>query len=114
MKTVLVIILFLIFGNVYSQNLFLDHKTVGNVEFRNSVTLGHQFDGVIRPPMVTIYLWDLKSTEPKLLLTEKWESDNWHYHSFDVSGWKTSSYKFIVGFGKDITREIEFFVWNRK
>ncbi len=114
MKTVLVIILFLIFGIVYSQNLSLDYKTVGNVESRNSITLGHKFDGVNGPPMVSIYLWDLKSIEIKLLLTEKRESDNWHYHSFDVSGWKTGSYRFIVGFGKDTFEEIEFFVWNRK
>ena len=114
MKTVVIIILFLIFSNVYSQNLSLDYKTVGNVESRNSITLGHQFDGVIGPPMVTIYLWDLQTNETKLLLTEKWESDNWDYHSFNVTGWKTGSYKFIVGFGKDSTREIEFFVWNRK
>lgn len=114
MKTVVVIILFFIFSNVYPQNLSLDYKTVGNVESRSSITLGHQFDGVDGPPMVTIYLWDLQSNETKLLLTEKWESDNWDYHSFNVSEWKTGSYKFIVGFGKDSTREIEFFVWNRK
>jgi len=112
MKTMGVIILFLIYSNVYSQSLKLDYKNVGDVNYHNSITIGHQFDGT--PPMVTIYLLDLQSNETKLLLEEKWESDNWHYHSFDVSDYKTGSYKFIVGFGKDSSKEIEFFVWNRK
>ena len=114
MKTTGLIILFIIINNAYSQSLKLDYKNVGDIWYHNSITLGHQFDGVNEPPMVAIYLWDLKSNETKLLLTEKWESDNWHYHSFNVSGWKTGTYKFIVGFGKDTSEEIEFFVWNRK
>lgn len=114
MKTTVTIILFLIFSNAYSQSLSLDYKNVGEVNYHNSITLGHQFDAVNGPPMVTIYLWDLQSNENIFLLTEKWESDNWHYHSFDVTGWKTGAYKFIVGFGKDTSSEIEFFVWNRK
>ena len=112
MKTTVTIILFLIFSNAYSQSLSLDYKNVGEVNYQNSITLGHQFDGT--PPMVTIYLLNLRTNETKILLTEKWESDNWHYHSFDVTGWKTGAYKFIVGFGKDTSSEIEFFVWNRK
>ena len=112
MKTVIVIILFLIINNAYSQSLKLDYKNAGDVNYHNSITLGHQYDGI--PPMVTIYLWNLQSNETKLLLTEKWESDNWHFHSFDVSNYENGSYKFIVGFGKDTTKEIEFFVWNRK
>ena len=63
--------------------------------------------------MVTIYLWNLQSNEAKLLLTEKWESENWHYHSIDISNYENGSYKFIVGFGKGTSKEIEFFVWNR-
>lgn len=112
MKTVIVIILFLFISNVYSQSLKLDYKNVGDVNYQNSITLGHQFEGT--PPTVTFYLWNLQSNETKLLLTEKWESDNWHYHSFNVSDYKTGSYKFIVGFGKATSKEIEFFVWNRK
>lgn len=114
MKTIVTILLFLISSSAYSQFLSLDYKNAGEVNYHTSITLGHQYDGVNVPPMVTIYLWDLQSNETKLLLTEKWESDNWHYHSFDVNAWKTGSYKFIVGFGKDISREIEFLVWNRK
>ena len=94
MKTVIVIILFLIISNSYSQSLKLDYKNVGDVNYHNSITLGHQFDGT--QPMVNIYLWALQTNETKLLTKEKWESDNWHYHSFDVIEWKTESYKFIV------------------
>ena len=114
MKLILTIILFIITSNVYPQSLSLDYKNVGEVNYHNTITLGHQLDGVNGPPMVTIYLWDERTTEPRLLLTEKWESDNWHYHSFDVIGWKNGSYRFIVGFGKDTSKEIEFLVWNRK
>lgn len=113
MKTTVTIILFLICSSVYSQSLSLDYKNVGDVNYHTSITLGHQYDGVNGPPMVTIYLWDLQSNETKILLTEKWESDNWHYHSFNVSKYENGSYKFIVGFGKDTTKEIEFMVWNR-
>ena len=112
MKTTVTILLFLIFSNAYSQSLSLDYKNVGDVNYHNSITLGHQYDGT--PPMVSIYLWNLQSNETTHLLTEKWESDNWHYHSFDVSSYENGSYKFIVGFGKDTTKEIEFLVWNRK
>lgn len=114
MKINVTIILFLICSSALSQSLSLDYKNVGEVNYHTSITLGHQYDGVNGPPMVTIYLLNLQTNETKLLLTEKWESDNWHYHSFDVTGWKTGSYKFIVGFGKDTSEEIEFFVWNRK
>lgn len=113
MKTSVVIILFLICSSTYSQSLKLDYKNVGDVNYHNSITLGHQYDGVNGPPMVTIYLLNLQTNETKLLLTEKWESDNWHYHSFDVSTYENGLYKFIVGLGKDITKEIEFLVWNR-
>ena len=112
MKTTGIVILFLIISSVYSQSLKLDYENVGDVNYHNSITLGHQFDSM--PPMVTIYLWDLQTNETKLLLTEKWESRHWHYHSFNVSDYKTGTYKFIVGFGKDTSKEIEFFVWNRK
>lgn len=114
MKTTVTIILFLIFSNAYSQFLSLDYKNVGDVNYHTSITLGHQFDAVNGSPMVSIYLWNLQSNETKLLLTEKWESDNWHYHSFDVSKYANGSYKFIVGFGKYTSKEIEFIVWNRK
>lgn len=112
MKTVIVIILFFIISNAYSQSINLNYKNVGETNDHNSITLGHQYDGI--PPMVSIYLWDLQTNETKLLLKEKWESDNWHYHSFNVSEWKNGTYKFIVGFGKDTSSEVEFFVWNRK
>lgn len=114
MKTTVLIISFLICSSAYSQSLSLDYKNVGEVNYHNSITLGHQFDGITGPPMVTIYLWNIKTNETTHLLTEKWESNNWHYHSFNVTGWKTGSYKFIVGFGKDISKEIGFFVWNRQ
>ena len=112
MKTTVTIILFLICSSAYSQSLSLDYKNVGEVNYHTSITLGHQYDGM--PPMVTIYLWNLQSNETTHLLTEKWESDNWHYHSFDVSKYENGSYRFIVGFGKDTSKEIEFIVWNRK
>lgn len=114
MKTAGFIILLFIISNANSQSLSIDNTIVGEVNYHNKITLGHQFDGVKGPLMVTIYLWNLQSNETKLLLTEKWELDNWHFHSFEVTEWKTGSYKFIVGFGKDTSKEIEFFVWNRK
>jgi hypothetical protein len=114
MKITGVIILFFVISNVYSQNLSLDYKNVGEVNYHKTITLSHQYDGVNGSPMVSIYLWNLQTNKIKLLLTEKWASDNWHYHTFKVTKWKTGSYKFIVGFGKHISREISFFVWNRK
>lgn len=114
MKKIGLIIIFFIISDVYSQSLSLDYKNVGEVNYHNTITLGHQFDGVNGPPMVAIYLLNLQTNVITHLLTEKWESDNWHYHSFDVTNFKNGTYKFIVGFGKDISREIKFFVWNRK
>lgn len=114
MKSALAILFFLITTGVYSQSLKLDYKYVGNIFYHDYITLAHQFDGVNGSPMVTIYLINLQTNEEKLLLTEKWESDNWHYHRFNVSGWKNGLYKFLVGFGKDISKEIDFVVSNKK
>ena len=113
MKTIGVLILILISNISFAQSLSIDYKNVGEVNYHKTITLGHQFNGVNGPPMVTIYLLNLQSNETTHLLTEKWESDNWHYHSFDVTVWKTGSYKFIVGFEKNTTKEMEFFVWNK-
>ena len=112
MKITVTIILFLICSSAYSQSLSLDYKNVGDVNYHSSIILGHQFDGT--SPMVSIYLWNLQSNETTHLLTEKWESNNWHYHSFNVSKYENGSYRFIVGFGKNTSKEIEFFVLNRK
>lgn len=111
MKTVLLILFILVSNITFSQFLTVDYKTVGDVEGRSYITLGHKNN--TDAPMVSIYLWDLREVEMKLLLTEKWESDNWHYHSFDVSKYKSGSYRFVVGFGMHTERQIDFMVWNR-
>lgn len=112
MKTVLLILIILTSSIAYSQFITVDYSTVGEVKERNHITLGHKND--LGAPMVNIYLWELLKNEKTLLLLEKWDSDNWHYHSFNVTGWKTGSYKFIVGFGMDVERRIDFLVWNRE
>lgn len=105
-----IIVLLLACNSVFAQSLKLDYDKVGEVYERRSITLSHQYDSI--PYMLSIYLWNKRLNETRLLYENVCWTRKWKYRIFDVTKWSTGNYKFIVGFGKDLSREIEFLVWN--
>jgi hypothetical protein len=113
LKPLFIVSLLLIVSHLaFSQSISIDYKDVGEVNYHKSITLAHQYESI--PYTVSIYLWDLQKNETLLLKEEFIKTAHWKYKSFDVTNFKTGSYKFIVGFGKDLSKEIEFFVWNKQ
>ncbi|MBN1633033.1 MAG: hypothetical protein JW917_02585 [Ignavibacteria bacterium] len=110
MRTLIIIIILLISSIAYSQSISVDYNSVGTVNYRPVIILGFQYDTI--PYQLNVYLHNLQTNDLQVIYETQIRTRKWKYKSFNVTTWKTGSYKFIVGFGIDVSREIEFFVWN--
>lgn len=112
MKLIYILLLtFTLSSLTYSQSLKLDYKSVGDVNNHSSVTVSYKYDSL--PYMVSIRLFNTEKNEVQLLKQYLCETKRWRDFTLDVANLKTGTYKFLVGFGKEQEKQIEFFVWNR-
>ena len=110
-KLILTLIILALSSLTYSQSLKLDFKSVGDMNNHSSVTLSYKYDSL--PYMVSIRLFNTEKNEIQLLKEYLCETKRWHDFTLDVTNLKIGTYTFLVGFGKDQEKQIEFFVWNR-